>query len=93
MLFPEEDAPMLKAWIVKRIENTLVALVALESPFEAQRSMPLLTRVPIGPTQMLMSLPNMLLPYLSMMATATRCGSFASKRFPTFYQKVRMHPE
>lgn len=24
MLFPEEDAPLLKTWIVKRIENTLV---------------------------------------------------------------------
>lgn len=24
MLFPEEDAALLKAWIVKRIENTLV---------------------------------------------------------------------
>ena len=24
MLFPEEDAPLLKAWIVKRIENTCV---------------------------------------------------------------------
>ncbi len=24
MLFPEEDAPQLKAWIVKRIENTFV---------------------------------------------------------------------
>lgn len=23
MLFPEQDAPQLKAWIVKRIENTL----------------------------------------------------------------------
>lgn len=51
---------MLKAWIVKRIENTLVALVVLEAPFEAQRSM--LTRVPIGPTQMPMSLPNTSLP-------------------------------
>lgn len=27
MLFPEEDAPALKAWIVKRIENTFVTLV------------------------------------------------------------------
>lgn len=26
MLFPEEDSPMLKAWIVKRLENTFVAL-------------------------------------------------------------------
>lgn len=25
MLFPEEDAPLLKAWIVKRIENTYAA--------------------------------------------------------------------
>lgn len=25
MLFPEEDSPMLKAWIVKRLENTFVA--------------------------------------------------------------------
>ncbi|KAJ0117843.1 hypothetical protein J7T55_014292 [Diaporthe amygdali] len=25
MLFPEEDSPLLKAWIVKRLENTLVA--------------------------------------------------------------------
>lgn len=24
MLFPEEDGPLLKAWIVKRIENTFV---------------------------------------------------------------------
>jgi hypothetical protein len=24
MLFPEEDAPQLKTWIVKRIENTFV---------------------------------------------------------------------
>jgi hypothetical protein len=24
MLFPEEDAPLLKTWIVKRIENTFV---------------------------------------------------------------------
>jgi hypothetical protein len=24
MLFPEEEAPVLKAWIVKRLENTLV---------------------------------------------------------------------
>jgi RNA-binding protein 26 len=24
MLFPDEDAPLLKAWIVKRLENTLV---------------------------------------------------------------------
>lgn len=59
MLFPEEDAPMLKAWIVKRIENTSVALVVLEAPFEAQSSMPMLTRVPIGPMQMPMSSPNM----------------------------------
>lgn len=27
MLFPEEDAPQLKTWIVKRIENTYVPLV------------------------------------------------------------------
>jgi hypothetical protein len=27
MLFPEEDAPLLKAWIVKRIENTYVILL------------------------------------------------------------------
>lgn len=26
MLFPEEDAPVLKDWIVKRLENTFVAL-------------------------------------------------------------------
>lgn len=25
MLFPEEDSPLLKAWIVKRLENTFVA--------------------------------------------------------------------
>lgn len=25
MLFPEEDAPVLKQWIVKRLENTYVA--------------------------------------------------------------------
>lgn len=25
MLFPEEDSPLLKAWVVKRLENTLVA--------------------------------------------------------------------
>lgn len=25
MLFPEEDSPLLKAWIVKRLENTLVS--------------------------------------------------------------------
>jgi len=24
MLFPEEDSPLLKAWIVKRLENTFV---------------------------------------------------------------------
>lgn len=24
MLFPEAEAPLLKAWIVKRLENTLV---------------------------------------------------------------------
>lgn len=24
MLFPEEDSPVLKDWIVKRLENTLV---------------------------------------------------------------------
>jgi hypothetical protein len=27
MLFPEEDAHLLKAWIVKRIENTCVILL------------------------------------------------------------------
>lgn len=27
MLFPEDDAPVLKDWIVKRLENTLVTLV------------------------------------------------------------------
>lgn len=30
MLFPEEDSPALKDWIVKRLENTLVAPAPLE---------------------------------------------------------------
>lgn len=35
MQFPEEDSPVLKEWIVKRLENTLVApfLVPLQTEY------------------------------------------------------------
>lgn len=29
MLFPEQDAPLVKAWIVKRLENTSVSPLAV----------------------------------------------------------------
>jgi len=29
MLFPDEDAPLLKAWIIKRLENTYADLCNL----------------------------------------------------------------
>jgi hypothetical protein len=39
MLFSEEDAPLLKAWIVKRIENTSVTpfLRAIREQLAVQR--------------------------------------------------------
>lgn len=79
MLFPEEDGPSLKAWIVKRIENTFVTAcdgwVALNECANIYGT---------DPTPIQMSLLTMSLPYLSMMAIATRCGSCANRRFPTF---------
>lgn len=82
MLFPEEDGPLLKAWIVKRIENTFVTAhvdddcwTALDGCANTHRT---------DPTPIPTSLLTMLLPYSSMMVIATRCGSCANRRFLIF---------
>lgn len=63
MLFPEEEAPILKAWIVKRLENTLVPLPGLPAYWRALAN----TRV-IGLMPTPMSLRSMSWPYFDMMA-------------------------
>lgn len=45
MLFPEDDAPLLKTWIVKRIENTFVCPqpATRAAPLDVYLALPMLT--------------------------------------------------
>jgi hypothetical protein len=61
MLFSEEDAPMLKKWIVKRLENTSVSLQ--KHLYEHKADYYSLT----GPMQMPMSSQTMSLRFYDMM--------------------------
>lgn len=79
MLFPEEDAPLLKAWIVKRIENTCVILLLEQYSIKDCANMYGIALMPMP-----MSSQNMSLLFSNTMATQTRCGSYANKRSRTF---------
>jgi hypothetical protein len=83
MLFPEEEAPLLKKWIVKRLENTCVncsqqaqlkALASLQNALS-------LTLLPLDPMPMPMFSPTTSWRCYDTMATRMPCGLFARLRF------------
>lgn len=74
MLFSEEDAPHLKKWIVKRLENTYVADPKAMHVIEAYHSFTV-------QTQMQMYLQTMFLRYFDTMATRIQFVVYVKQKY------------
>lgn len=83
MLFPEEDSPVLKEWIVKRLENTFVTPARLHSRYCASlvTSLLLLTlSYLLDRTPMLMSSQTTSWHFCTMRTTATTYRAYLTKK-------------
>ena len=86
MLFPEEDAPLLKAWIVKRLEDTCVNLEFFAS---TAGSPWLTTKFATDLMRTLMSSPTTFSHFFATMAASTTSASSAKRKYPISSRKVR----
>jgi hypothetical protein len=88
MLFPEEDAPQLKKWIVKRLENTYVGANAVSqfSPWSWRRFAD--KPASIAPMLTQMYSPIMYSRCYAMTVTSNLLEDFVKKKSPTFFKKV-----
>ena len=84
MLFPEEDAPLLKAWIVKRLEDTCVYPRSFSHLVTTKANHSTGT----GLMQTPMSLLTTSSPSSGTTAPSMTFASSARTRYPTFSRKV-----
>lgn len=81
MLFPEEDSPVLKEWIVKRLENTFVTLAPFQDCPRLVPEAALLTpQSHLDQTPTPTSLQIMFWLSCTMRTTATISRAFSKKR-------------